>query len=435
MVVVFLALIIDSSLIKIVPFYNTYSDNGTREIIFGFLFAILGILEIAILNYSLKYGDSSTKKLSKFVRRLLYACQGSVLVILSSLVFQVIFLARVYTIFLTIMATISYASSSMIFGMISYYFWQWYLSTRNPVTLSYAICCSALTFNLLITIFFIDILLQQRQDILFPQLGLSDRFINTDPMMNVLQYLYTFSSIIGFSAAWVSSVILLYHYSSRRGRVRTWIILSLPLLFFLSQFIGSSFDLFPALVGQNPVFFGNILTIIYAISRPIGGILFGLAFWIISTYIKQNQTVRDYLIRSAYGFMLLFVSNQAIVLISTSYPPFGTITITFLPVASYLVFSGIYSVAVSVSHDITLRKSIRSSVEKELHFVDSIAVAQMNKYIQNKVLGLTKKLSSEILDETGIENSLSDEDIELYIKEAIRAKLSRADTREKNSNL
>jgi hypothetical protein len=93
-----------------------------------------------------------------------------------------------------------------------------------------------------------------------------------------------------------------------------------------------------------------------------------------------------------------------------------------LPIASYLVFSGIHSVAVSVSQDITLRKSIKNSVEKEIHFIESIGEAQMNRHIQNKVLYLTRKLSSKIHDETGIKDSLSEEEIKLYIKEAISAK-------------
>jgi len=191
------------------------------------------------------------------------------------------------------------------------------------------------------------------------------------------------------------------------------------------------------IAGQDPVFVGGFLTVLYALSRPVGGILFGIAFWIIARYIKKDSTVRDYLISSAYGFMLLFVSNQAILLLTTNYPPFGIITTTFLPIASYLAFSGIYSVAISVSQDLTLRNSIKNSVEKELHFVGSIGVAQMNSEIQHKVLSVTKKLSSEINDQTGIVNSLSDEDINLYIKEALNAnaKLKSTEARKRDFHI
>ena len=109
-------------------------------------------------------------------------------------------------------------------------------------------------------------------------------------------------------------------------------------------------------------------------SRPAGGILFGLAFWIVSKQISQDSPVRQYLIRSAYGFTLLFVSNQVIVLVTTNFPPFGIVTTSILPIASYLVFTGIYNTALSVAQDVTL-ENYKRSLRKRAFFLDSIAVA------------------------------------------------------------
>src|SRR5215208_1155549 len=68
------------------------------------------------------------------------------------------------------------------------------------------------------------------------------------------------------------------------------------------------------------------------------------------------------MIISAYGLVLLFASNQAIVLVTAPYPPFGLATISFMGLSAYLVVAGIYSSAVSVSLDVGLRKTIRKSV-------------------------------------------------------------------------
>jgi hypothetical protein len=67
---------------------------------------------------------------------------------------------------------------------------------------------------------------------------------------------------------------------------------------------------------------------------------------------------KDYMLISAYGMMLLFTSNQPIGLLLVPYPPFGLATISFMGLASYLIFVGIYSAAVSVSEDTKLRQSI-----------------------------------------------------------------------------
>ena len=62
------------------------------------------------------------------------------------------------------------------------------------------------------------------------------------------------------------------------------------------------------------------------------------------------------MIVSSYGFALLFISNQAIVLVSAPYPPFGLATISFTGLSSFLVTLGIYSSAVSLAHDAKLRR-------------------------------------------------------------------------------
>ena len=85
-----------------------------------------------------------------------------------------------------------------------------------------------------------------------------------------------------------------------------------------------------------------------AVDAAAGGILFGVAFWTIARNISNN-IVRDHIIISAYGFVLLFISEQAIVLTYLAYPPFGYATVSFMGLSSYLIFIGIYSSAISIA--------------------------------------------------------------------------------------
>ena len=80
---------------------------------------------------------------------------------------------------------------------------------------------------------------------------------------------------------------------------------------------------------------------------------------------------------------------------------------------------GIYGSAISVSEDSMLRKSIRKLVIKETRLVDSIATAEMEQEIQNKVILTTKRLSDKVRKETGIESTLNDEDLKRYCKEVL----------------
>jgi ribosomal protein L22 len=66
-----------------------------------------------------------------------------------------------------------------------------------------------------------------------------------------------------------------------------------------------------------------------------------------------------------------------------------------------------------------LRKSIRKLVIKETKLLDSIATAQMEQVIQERVVETTKRLSDQISKETGVESSLQQEDIERYCKQVL----------------
>jgi hypothetical protein len=163
----------------------------------------------------------------------------------------------------------------------------------------------------------------------------------------------------------------------------------------------------------------SIYTFIFTFSKSIGGILFGIAFWIIARSLKRGSAVRDYMIISGYGLLLLFISNQAVVLVNIIYPPFGLVTVSFMGLASYMLLLGVYSSAISVSEDSKIRQSIRHVALRDPKLLDSIGIAQMEQEIQKRVLAATRKTQEIMTEETGILSSLSEEDMKLYLQQVI----------------
>ena len=97
---------------------------------------------------------------------------------------------------------------------------------------------------------------------------------------------------------------------------------------------------------------------------------------------------------SGYGLILIFVSNQAILLIAYLFPPLGLTAVCF--VGLHLLLAGTYSTAVSVANDIELHKSIRRSV-KEFEFLDNIGHAEMEFEIRKKVFSSMNVSSSQLV--------------------------------------
>jgi hypothetical protein len=213
---------------------------------------------------------------------------------------------------------------------------------------------------------------------------------------------------------------LLKNYIQKTGKFTYWIVLILPLAYFVSQFLVLYLGLLGPMLISNPVFYGILFTIIFSLSKPIGGVIFGIGFWLIARNIHKDNVVRSYLIISAYGFLLLFTSNQAMVLTFTQYPPFGLVTISFVGLASYLILIGIYSSAISISQDANLRREIRHLAIKESKLLDSIGTAQIEQEIVKRVVTVAKKQSASIGEKTGIQSSLSEEDMKLYMADVLR---------------
>ena len=88
-------------------------------------------------------------------------------------------------------------------------------------------------------------------------------------------------------------------------------------------------DLLNEFRASDPVTFGIVYNIIFGLSKVVGGILFGIASWTIARRLGQIQ-VRESMVISAYGLILLFSSDQAISLVNYKYPPFGLATISYV---------------------------------------------------------------------------------------------------------
>ena len=87
--------------------------------------------------------------------------------------------------------------------------------------------------------------------------------------------------------------------------------------------------------------------------------------------------------------------------------------------SSYLLLLGVYASAISVSEDSKLRQSIRQVALREPRLLDSIGTAQMEQEIQRRMLAVTRKTRKLMTEETGVQSSLSEDDMKQYLQQVI----------------
>jgi hypothetical protein len=154
------------------------------------------------------------------------------------------------------------------------------------------------------------------------------------------------------------------------------------------------------------------------LSKPLGGLMLGIAFWSMARLGERNTEVRKSLNISGLGLLLLFTCNQGILMAISPYPPFGLSTITLLGLSAYLTVVGIYSSSFTLSHNSELRKYIRNLASSRL--LDSLASAEMEREIEKTVSQIIVRESDNMEDKTGISSSLTENEAKTYLEEVLR---------------
>lgn len=330
-------------------------------------------------------------------------------------ILQMLITSRYDVALLNVAITISYAFAIVTMMMLSHRFFSWFRLNKSLVIFLYGLSSIMLGVSAGITLWLVNDILLARPGEVMPHVMTQIPTINTNPLLN---YAYIITTIISFIITWCATMALLRNYIQRTGKFRYLLVLTLPLAYFVSQFLVLSLGLFGPLIISNPIFYAILFTIIFTLSKPLGGLIFGIGFWMVARNIHKDNVVRSYLIISGYGFLLFFTSNQAIVLTFTYYPPFGLVTISFVGLASYLVLLGIYSSAISISHDANLRREIRRLALRESRLLDSIGSAQMEEEVRRRVLHITRNKSDMV--ETGVPSSLNEEDVHQYLDDVLK---------------
>lgn len=411
-------MVIDSSVLKISQFISP------RESSYSMIYFVLLVIAYCIGQYliiqfvtsktiQIKWGLKSDIKL---LLRLMTPLQFILAGILLSILLQIFIISAYNSLLLELSVLLSYGQSVCILAFLVYKFASWLKTNRSYSVILFLVAFISLATNSLFTLVYVADTLSVYSTYITANPGGYVPFSNPKAFLSLGFHV---TSITSYILMWIATAILLRNNTKRLGRTRFWTLITLPLLYFLIQFQPTLLQLLFPLRLNEPIVFSLIYTLFFSVSKHIGGILFGIAFWSIGTKLS-NYKLRDLMFLAAYGLILFFASNQAVLLATASFPPFGIFTISFIGLASYLVLVGIYSSAISVSQDMNLRKSIRNSLEQQSTLLGNIATSELEQRIASSVFNSIKRTSHEIEEESGIDGSMKEDDIRSYVSEIIK---------------
>lgn len=421
-IIILATVVIDNSMLKISTSIGGLRSSVSDIVIFSLTILVFAAGQYVILrfvkrNYPLHKVVSvvSGKINMLFINRTVIVTAYTILAILILALLQMLLAGSYHIIVLRAIVFISYGLSFVLLALLTRSFFSWFQLNHNSIVLAYAVATSMIAINALIAVIYLNVEFNDNPTFIQPKQGLTGALSSPSAAYSSA---YGLTSFLSFVLIWAATVLLMRHYSERLGKTKYWIMVIIPLVYFLSQFQPLFLVTFVEFRLSDPVLFGIIYNLIFAMSKPVGGLLFGIPFWYIAKHLS-DQRVKTYLRISAIGIILLFTSNQPTGLILVPYPPYGIVTISFMVLASYMLYLGIYSASLSVSEDARLRRYIRTITRTEAKFLDVIGTAEMEREVQRKVILFSKK-KNVMQQETGITSSLNEDDMKKYLNEVLQ---------------
>ena len=317
---------------------------------------------------------------------------------------------------------ISHVSAISYLLILVYQFVRWFTINRNFVVLAYAVGFSTFALNITISVIYLidDSSYHDPTPRLRPirnQIG--DYSNYGSDLLSILITTYTYLSFLSFVCVWIPSVMLLKTYSQRLGKIKYWVLVALPLAYFFLPTLLQETGLYYELLLEYGTQFSLIFNVIFSPYRQIGGLLFGIVFWLTASRISRPN-LKALLQIAGIGMILLFGSTVLHGLAFIVAPPFGLITVSFVGLASFLLLSGIYLSATQLSRDTTVRKELYKITEEQLGLLGRISIAEVNRTLEEKVKKiLLKSEAMEKEEGPSLEAELDESDYKRFIEDAM----------------
>ena len=405
--------IIDGIISSLVDIYRNFITSAEGMSLY---LAVTGVLAAGTYVILKMTGDKiklqSTKQTheNKIVKGV-WAIYYLMIAIMVSVLLQLLFISEYYTGLLSIAPTISYGLAAFIMGLLAYHFFSWFARNKSLVVLLYGLASvsTSIYVVLLAVIFYIEIFIHQ------PIVTTLDSAATFPEMLPGLEefLIVTLAGILStttFLSFWGGTITILYANVKRIGKTRFWILVTTPIMFFLGTWI----PLYPGMQGDDP---NSIIIPLYitTFSQVAAIALFAIPFLLMARVIPQHQ-ISDYMYITCYGLILFSVGVGATVS-GAGYPPFGLPTVSLVGPFSFLLFIGLYRSAISTAEDSTLRKGIKVSAREQLRFLRSIGTAELERKFEKRVLEVTKLNEDNLIQQSGIEPTLTNEEVSDLIME------------------
>ena len=384
-----------------------------------FIFSSYVLLRSSRQNNS-SLSDRKIVKVSRLLKRIATLNQFALCGLVGSIAISLAIFGAFVTQTLSIIIYVSYVGAISFLLFLSYHLFRWFKSIRNYPILLYGLAFSLIIVNLIVSIAYLTMALSYYDPIIKMKRikGALATVQSPTSGMSSLSTIYTYLSPIVFVLIWIPTMVQLKKYSTILGSAKYWVLVAIPLVYYFFPLVADEFGIFDSLRLDYGSQFNLIYAIFFSPYRQVGGLLFGIVFWVTALKVKRTD-LRMMLQLAGTGMILLFGSTVLHGLTHIVAPPFGIISISFTALAAYLVTVGLYSSAIILSTDSEVRKDVIKLVKKDASLLHGIGSAELRNELERRVVTVTKKHQEEMAKLSGVSPAINEHDIKEYLDQVL----------------
>lgn len=332
---------------------------------------------------------------------------------LLAITIQIITTLQYTTSLTSILVTTSQISTLVFFGLLLSKLVRWFRSNRDNTVLAYIVAIILLGANVS-SMTMLHIVTSGNAPKIIDNHGCGLTCVSQRPFLALI---YSVTYALSFIAIWISSIILLRNFREKLKKTRLWTIIVLPISLLLLSMNSSLLDNVINLFELDFLVKDAIYNILLNLTGPLAGVVSGLVFWYMAKDL-YHSLMRSHIILVTYGIIIILSLNYSTGFQLFLFPPYGTISTSFMMLGAFGIFLGVYFSSIYVAQDSKLRAYIanpKSPVYKELRFFASTGGSENRERTASKVAHVIKNIADDMANESGVPLDL-DEDIMDYVK-------------------
>jgi hypothetical protein len=412
-------IVLDSIIIRVFASISREPSQLVTLLLFEGISAFFIFSSYVLFRSSKQNNSLSARKMvkvSRLLKRIAILNQLTLCCLVGSIAISLAIFGAFVTQTLSIIIYVSYVGTIGFMLFLSYHLFRWFRSIRNYPILLYGLAFSLIIVNLIVSIAYLTMALSN-YDLIIKMKPIKAALTTVQSPTSAISSLgtiYSYLYPIAFVLIWIPTMLQLKKYSMILGTAKYWVLVAIPLVYYFFPLVADEFRIFDSIRLDYGSEFNLIYAIFFGPYMQVGGLLFGIVFWITALKVKRMD-LGVMLQLAGTGMILLFGSTVLHGLTHIVAPPFGIISISFTPLAAYLVTVGLYSSAVILSTDSEVRKDLRKLVKNDASLLHGIGSAELRRNLERRVVTVTRKYQEEMAESSGIAPEINEDDIKEYL--------------------